>query len=94
VTTETTTAATKKAAEKVVAAAQESLPTVIETAELALEVPTKVIMKTPLVVAVSVAAGTALGVGGLILFTKVRTRLAEKKVAAQLDEDLKAEQAV
>jgi hypothetical protein len=84
---ETTTTVADKAAKKAVAAVTEQLPTVLETAELALEIPTKVALKTPVVVAVSVVAGTALGVAGLWGFNKLRTARATKKLEKKLATD-------
>jgi hypothetical protein len=71
-----TTASTKssKAAEKVV----ENIPAVVETVEVALEVPAKLAVKTPLIVVVSVLGGAALGAGGLWAVNKWRARKDEQ----------------
>jgi len=61
-TTAVANTASKKAAQAA-AAVSEALPTVVETAEIALEVPSKVVLNQKLVVAASVAGGMALGAG-------------------------------
>ncbi len=74
---ETTTAAVNTAAKKAGVAASavsDALPTVIETAELALEVPVKVVLNQKLVVAVSMVGGAALGAGILFGINKWRNR--------------------
>lgn len=92
-TTETTTAS-KKATEKAiaaVAAASETLPTVVETAEVALEIPSKVVLNQRLVVGVGVVAGIALGVGGVFGYGKlkeIRARRTAAKVVSNLDDEL------
>lgn len=68
-----TTAAVNKAA-KAVAAVSEVLPTVVETAELAVEVPAKVVLNQRLVVITAAAAGVAVGVGALYGWNWFRTR--------------------
>lgn len=77
-TTATATAA-KKTAEKVV----EIMPAVLETAEVAVQVPTKVALRTPTVVAVSLLAGAGLGAGVLWGVHKFRTR---NKLVVEVDE--------
>ncbi len=81
-TTTTTTAAraANKAGQKIIdtvaAAGENTLPTVVETAEvgMALELPTKVILNQRLVVAVSIVGGAALGAGVLFGINKWRNR--------------------
>lgn len=70
---ETTTAATKTA-EKTVKAVSESLPTVVDTVELALDIPTKAVLSQKLVVSLSVVAGAAIGAGVLFGVNKWRSR--------------------
>jgi hypothetical protein len=77
-TTETTTAsATSKAADKAikaVAAASETLPTVVETAEVAMTVPSKVVLNQKLIVIVTAVTAAAAGAGVLWGVTKFRNR--------------------
>lgn len=73
-TTNTATTATTTAAKKAAAAVSETLPTVVETVEVAMEMPSKVVLNQKLVVIVSVAAGVAIGAGGLWGFNKWRNR--------------------
>lgn len=76
-TTTVATSASKKATEKAiaaVAAASDTLPTVVETAEVALEIPSKIVLNQKLVVVASVAIGTALGAGALYGVNKWRNR--------------------
>lgn len=89
-TTETTTASSKAAekAVKAVAAASETLPTVVETVEIAMDVPSKVVLNQRLIVIASVAGGAAAGAVGLWGVHKVRQRLAVRKLNRQIDEDL------
>lgn len=66
---ETTTAVANTASKKAsqaAAAVSEALPTVVETVEMAVEVPAKVIVNQRLVVAAAVVGGAAVGAG--ILF--------------------------
>lgn len=56
------------------------LPTVIETAEVALEVPSKVVVNERLVFIVGVVAGAALGVGILFAVNKLRERNLREKI--------------
>jgi len=71
----TVTTTTKKAATTVASA----LPAVVETAELAVEVPSKVVVNNKLLIAVGVAVGTSLGVAGVIGWQKFQAKRAEKK---------------
>lgn len=76
-TTTAVTSASKKASDKAiaaVAAASETLPTVVETAEVALEIPSKVVLNQKLVVTVSLLAGVGVGAGALWGINKFRNR--------------------
>jgi hypothetical protein len=75
-TTNTVSTKTSKAAEKLV----DNLPAVVESVEVALEVPARVAVKTPLIVAVSLLGGAALGVGGVWAVNKWRSRKADSTV--------------
>lgn len=91
-TTTSVTSASTKAADKAIKAAvavSETLPTVVETAEVALEIPSKVVLNQRLVVVASVAAGAALGAAGLWGANKLRQHLAVRK----LNRDIEAEEA-
>jgi hypothetical protein len=89
---ETTTAsASTKAAEKAikaVAAASETLPTVVETVEIAMDVPAKIVLNQRLVVIVTAVGGVTAGAAGLWAVNKLRQRLAVKKLNRQIDEDV------
>lgn len=87
-TTTTTTAASKKAASTVA----DNIPVIVETAELAVEVPAKVVLNNKLVVAVSLVAGAAVGAGVLWGVNKWRARKAEETLEvpndlSELDEE-------
>jgi len=69
--TEPITSAAVKTAVKTVTD-NKVLPKVIETAELAVEVPSKLILNQKLVVVLSVVAGGALGAGVLYGVNKIR----------------------
>ena len=74
---ETTTAVTnttKKAADRTAAVVAETLPTVVETVEVAMEMPAKVVLNQKLVVTVAVIAGAGLGAGALWGVNKWRMR--------------------
>ncbi len=74
---ETTTAVVNSAAKKAgvaAAAVSEALPTVVETVEVAMEVPAKVVLNQRLVVAVSIVGGAAIGAGILFGVQKLRAR--------------------
>lgn len=73
-----------KAAGVTAAEVSKTLPTVVETAELAMEVPSKVVLNQKMVVAVSVVAGAALGVGVLFGAYKLRERMAKRKLDKEL----------
>lgn len=81
--TKTATSVAERAAvgrsAKAAADASNVLPTVVETAELAMEVPSKVVLNQKLVVIVSVVGGAALGAGILFGVNKLRERMANKK---------------
>lgn len=59
---------------------------VVEVAELAIEVPAKVVLSNKLVVTVGVVIGAAAGVGGTFLYKKLMERRQAKKDAAELTE--------
>lgn len=87
-----TTAAVNKAAKAAsvsAAAVSSALPTVVETAELAMQVPSKVVLNQRLVVLTATVAGAALGAGILFGVEKFRNR--NKTVftfdKVQVDED-------
>jgi hypothetical protein len=89
--TETTAAATttaKKAAEKTAAVVVDTLPTVVETVEVAMEVPAKVVLNQKLVVVVSLAAGSALTAGVLYGLQKWRAHKADKENQVEVPNDL------
>lgn len=69
-----------KAAKDATDAAHGALPMVVETAELAMEIPSKVILNQKLIVAVSILAGAALGAGLLYGVNKFRNRNKETPV--------------
>lgn len=78
-----------RAAEKAiaaVAAASETLPTVVETAEVAMEIPAKVVLNQKLIVTVSIFGGAAAGAGILWGVQKLRARLQAKKIEKQVEE--------
>lgn len=87
-TTTTVAQAASKAGEKAikaVAAATETLPTVVETTEIALEVPAKVVLNQKLVVLVAGAVGAGLAVGGLFGYRKLQEYRTSKKVVVPDD---------
>lgn len=90
-TTSVTTASTKAAdkAIKTAAAVSDTLPAVVETAEVALEIPSKVVLNQKLVVIASIAGGAALGAVGLWGANKLRQHLAVRKLKG----DIAAEEA-
>jgi ABC-type proline/glycine betaine transport system permease subunit len=87
-----TTVAEKAVVNRAAKAAGEvskALPTVVETAELAVEVPSKVMLNQKMIVAVSVVGGAVLGAGVLFGVNKLRERMAKKKVDGDvLEEDI------
>jgi len=88
-TTTTVKSASTKAGEKAiaaVAAASETLPTVVETAEVALEIPSKVVLNQKLVVTVAVLGGIAAGAGGIIAWNRFKAARAAKKIEAEVEE--------
>lgn len=83
---ETTTAvktATEKAATKTASTVAAAAPTIIETAEVALEIPSKVVVNNRLIVTVGVLVGTAAGVGGTLLFNKWNNKRKVDKLVAE-----------
>lgn len=88
-TTNAVATTSKKATEKAiaaVAAASDTLPTVVETAEVALEIPSKVVLNQKLVVLVSLAAGGGLTAGALWGVNKFRAYRAQKKLEVEITE--------
>lgn len=67
----TATAASRRAA---AAAAEKVAPAVVETVEVAMEVPAKVVLNQKLVIAASVVVGAGLGAGVLYGITRWRNR--------------------
>jgi hypothetical protein len=63
-----------KAAGAAAAAVSEVLPTVVETTQIAAEVPTKIVLKQPLIVTAAVLAGVAAGAGALYGWNWFRNR--------------------
>lgn len=93
--TEPTAAATKaasKAVQQTTASADKlnQIADVVEVAELAIEVPAKVVLSNKLVVTVGVVIGAAAGVGGTFLYKKLMERRQIKKELAELGELEKA----
>jgi hypothetical protein len=93
--TETSTSAARAAnkagqhiIDTVASAGDHTLPSVIETAEVALafDVPTKVVLNQRGIVIVSVAGGIAVGAGVLYGFTKIRAKMAAKHHAKLVEE--------
>lgn len=78
----TTTAAAKTAIKASKDVAEKVLPSVVDTTEIALDIPSKVVLKQPVIVIVSVLAGAALTAGGLFAYNKFRNRNAEKEDVA------------
>jgi hypothetical protein len=70
-----------KTADKVAAV----LPDVVETVEVAMEVPAKVVLNQKVVVVAASVAGAAFGIAGYWGFNKWRNR---NKVVVELPEDL------
>jgi hypothetical protein len=75
----TAVTATKKATSTAANVVASTVPAVIETAELAVEVPSKVALSNKLVVTAGVVFGTALGVAGVIGYQKFQAKRAAKK---------------
>lgn len=75
-----------KAAKTTADSAHKVLPTVIETAELAMEVPSRIVLNQKLVVVASILAGGALGAGVLYGVNKIRNR-GKKLVVIEDDTD-------
>lgn len=80
VAVETAKKTTARVAEKV--AETNILPSVAETAEVAITVPSKFVVSGKLLAGIGV--GTALGVGGFYGFQKVRAILAAKKAEKEV----------
>lgn len=76
-TTNTVNTASTKAAK----AAVETVPVIVETVEVGLEVPAKVVLNQKLVVLASVLVGAGLTAGGYWGVNKWRSRNAAKKAA-------------
>lgn len=72
------------------AVADQALPLVTETAELAMEIPSKVVLNQKLVVVASVLAGAALGAGALYGAYKLRERKLKAKVENAVAETVTA----
>lgn len=90
---DTTSPAVNAAAKKAgVAAAKvsETLPTVVETVELAMDVPSKVVLNQRLVVITSVVGGATLGAGLLWGVNKLRAVRAQKKLQSEIEADVTA----
>lgn len=85
----TTNAAVNKAAKAAgvsAAAVSEALPTVVETVEVAMQVPAKVVLNQRLVVATAIVGGTALGAGLLYGYQKLKARKAAKEIEKAVDD--------
>lgn len=85
-------AATAKAAKAAaaVAAVSENLPTVVETAQIAAVVPSKVVLNQRAIVAVSVVGGMALGAGllyGVDKLREIKRRKDIEKAVAETTEE-------
>lgn len=95
VSSETATAAVssaaKKAAHTTATIVTDTLPTVLETAEVGVELPTVVALPQSLVVTISVVAGVAIGVGGLYGFNRWRNR---NKIVVAVSKDVEDETVV
>ena len=89
-TTNTAVNKAAKAAGVTAAAVSETLPTVVETAELAMEVPTKVVLNQRLIVVASIVGGAALGAGILFGVQKLRDRKKNKVLVPDTIEDIDA----
>lgn len=89
----TKVAVTKPVAENVVDNLNKVLPTVVETAEVALEVPSKVVVNERLVFIVGVVAGAALGVGILVAVNKLRERNLREKIKKAAEATIEAVEA-
>lgn len=72
--TSAVSSAAKKAAHTTATIVTDSLPTVLETAEVGVELPTVVALPQSLVVTLSVVAGIALGAGGLYGYNRWKNR--------------------
>lgn len=84
---ETTAPVAKAAAKAATEATNKVLPTVIDHTELALDIPSKVVLKQPLIVVASVAAGIALTSGSFYVWQKLKDRKA-KKAALEIEENV------
>lgn len=73
-----------KAAARTADVVNETLPTVVETVEVAMEVPAKVVLNQKLVVTAAIVGGVAAGALGLWGAQKLRARLAAKRLEAEL----------
>lgn len=89
--TESTAPATNAAANKAAkaaaasaAAVSDTLPTVVSTTELAMEVPTKVVLNQRLIVVASVVGGVAVGAGALYGLQKLKARRDVAKLNRQI----------
>lgn len=83
-------AAARQAAESAVDHVNAVLPTVVETAEVALQVPSKVVVNNKLVFTVGVVGGAAVGAGLLYGINKLRERRLAKKLKNADEEMAKA----
>lgn len=87
----TTAAANKatKVADPIVKSAvdglNKTLPTVVETAEVAMQVPSKVVLNQKLIVTVSILGGAVLGAGALAAFSIWKQKRHIKKVAEETE---------
>lgn len=89
-TTPPATAVVNKAAAKAgvaAAAVSEALPTVVETADLALTVPAKVVLNQRLIVASALVGGAAIGAGVFYGVQKFRNRNRTVMVVPNTTED-------
>lgn len=79
-------AATKSTVDSAAQHLNAVLPTVVETTDIALELPSKVVVNQRLVVIVGVVGGAVLGAGVLYAVNKWRDRSAKKKAEKDLDD--------
>jgi membrane protein YqaA with SNARE-associated domain len=90
-TATTVAAASNKASQKAinaVAAASETLPTVVEVAEHAIALPTKVVLNQRLIVVVTAVGSAAVGAGVLWGVNRLRAVRAQKRAERQAEEIL------
>lgn len=79
-TSSTTTTAVKAASKKAADTIAENLPTVVETTEVALEIPAKVVVNKSVLVVAGMVIGTAAGVAGYWGWQKIQAKRAANKV--------------